>query len=180
MNVEKNVEDILKEIDPNFPEEILHKTSKRVANAYDEFFDGYSKDNSEVIGSQFDSEMDDIIILKNISFESHCEHHMVPIIGCASVGYIPNKKIVGISKLARIVDYFAHRLQLQERLTMQIAELLQSWIDPLGVAVYIEAEHFCISHRGVKKKDASMITRYFTGKFKSDPAKRNEFLMSIR
>ena len=180
MNVEKNIESILKEIDKNFPEPLLHKTSARVAKAYDEFFDGYSKEKSEIIGSQFDSEMDDLIILKNISFESHCEHHMVPIIGRASIGYIPNKKIVGISKLARIVDYFAHRLQLQERLTMEIAEMLQEWINPLGVAVYIEAEHFCISHRGVKKKDASMITRYFTGQLKSDFAKRNEFLMSIK
>lgn len=179
MDIEKNIEDIIKKIEADSLNR-LKKTPKRVALAYDEFFNGYSMCPSKFMESCFDSEMDDMVILKNISFESHCEHHLAPIIGYVSIGYIPNKKVIGISKLARIVDCFAHRLQLQERLTMEIAEALQEGINPKGVAVFIEAKHFCLSNRGVKKQEASLITRYFTGDFRIDEIKRREFLNSIK
>ena len=179
MDIEKNVEDIIKKIDADSLER-LEKTPRRVAAAYEEFFNGYSVCLSKIMESCFDSNIDDLVILKNISFESHCEHHLAPIIGHVSIGYIPNKKVIGISKLARIVDSFAHRLQLQERLTVEIAEALQNGINPKGVAVFIEAKHFCLSNRGVKKREASMITRYFTGDFKKYETRRQEFLDSIK
>lgn len=176
---EKDIENILKSIDSDF--ERLKKTPGRVARACEEFFSGYSKGAEEISkDALFDSDMDQIVILKHIPFESHCEHHLVPIVGEASVGYIPNKKILGASKLARIVDIFACRLQLQERLTMQIAEAINSVILPIGVAVYIEAEHFCISKRGVKKDGAKLVTKYFIGNIKNDHNLRSEFLAEVR
>ena len=179
MNIEKQVEDIIQNIDSSSVER-LKKTQHRVARAYDEFFNGYSSDLSKIMSSYFESEMDDLVILKNISFESQCEHHLVPIVGFVSVGYIPNNKVIGISKLARIVDCFAHRLQLQERMTMEIATALQKGINPKGVGVYVEAKHYCISHRGVKKRESSMVTRYFTGEMKNNEIKRREFLDSLK
>lgn len=176
---EKNIEDLLKSIDPDF--ERLKKTPKRFARACEEFFSGYSKNAEEISkGAIFDSDMNQMVILKKIPFESHCEHHLVPIVGEASVGYIPNKKILGASKLARIVDIFACRLQLQERLTIQIANAVHNIISPLGVAVYIEAEHFCISKRGVKKDGSKLVTKYFIGNIKDDYNLRAEFLAEIK
>lgn len=176
---EKNIEDFLKSIDSDF--ERLKKTPKRVVRACEEFFSGYSKNAEEISkDALFDSDMNQMVILKNIPFESHCEHHLVPIIGSASVGYIPNKKILGASKLARIVDIFACRLQLQERLTIQIAEAINDIVSPLGVAVYIEAEHFCISKRGVRKDGAKLVTKYFIGNIKNDYNLRSEFLAEIK
>jgi GTP cyclohydrolase I len=136
-------------------------------------------DVDKIASTFYDSEMNDVVILKNIPFESHCEHHLVPIIGTVGIGYIPDGKIIGASKLARIVDCFAHRLQIQERLTMEIATAIDRILKPKGVAVHIEADHFCISHRGVKKLGARFVTRYFIGNIKNDYNLRNEFLSEI-
>ncbi|MDR0631673.1 MAG: GTP cyclohydrolase I FolE [Holosporaceae bacterium] len=175
MEIEMNIRAIIGEIDPNNGE--LAKTPERVAKSYDEFFSGYNADISQIASTFYDSKMDDLVILKNISFESHCEHHLVPIVGVAHVGYVPNRKIIGASKLARIVDCFAHRLQLQERMTIEIGETLETILNARGVGVYIEAEHFCISHRGVKKQGAKLVTRYFSGALKDNL--RQEFLATI-
>ncbi|MDR1561406.1 MAG: GTP cyclohydrolase I FolE [Holosporaceae bacterium] len=177
MNIETHIRSILEEIEPS--QERLKDTPARVAQSYGEFFSGYNIDISQVANKFYDSSMDDLVILKNIQFESHCEHHFVPIIGIASIGYVPNKKIIGASKLARIVDIFAHRLQLQERMTIDIGRVLESVLDAKGVGVYIEAEHFCISHRGVKKTGSKLITRYFCGILKNDQHLRKEFLDSV-
>lgn len=173
-SLEENIARILNTLEPGA--ERLEKTPKRVARSYQEFFAGYNTDIQKTIQTTYDSDMDDLVILRNIPFESHCEHHMLPIIGTATVGYIPNKKIIGVSKLARIVDCFANRLQLQERLTIEIAMAVNSILTPLGVAVYIDAEHFCMSHRGVKKQGARFITKYFLGNIKSNSELRAEFL----
>lgn len=176
--LEKNVEDFLKKIDPDFKR--IEKTPKRVARSCEEFFSGYSKDAKEIVGEAiFDSDMNQMVILKKIPFESHCEHHLTPIIGETSVGYVPDKKILGASKLARIVDCFACRLQLQERLTIEIANAINEVVSPLGIAVYIEAEHFCISKRGVKKSGAKFVTKYFIGNIKDDYNLRREFLLEV-
>lgn len=180
MNIKQSVGDIIREIESGNQDRMseLSDTPKRVENAYDEFFGGYDENVNNIVNVFYESQMDDLIILKNIQFESHCEHHMVPIIGEASIGYIPNGRVIGASKLARLVDCFAHRLQLQERLTVQIAETLQRIMSCKGVAVLINAEHFCISRRGVKKTGVKFITRYFTGLLKSDTNLRKEFLDS--
>ena len=177
MKIRESVKDILEQITSDVD---LQKTPLRVEKAFDEFFNGYEQSPDDILSVTYESQMDEMIVLKNINFESHCEHHMVPIIGVAHVGYIPNGKIVGASKIARLVDCFAHRLQLQERLTLEIAESLHNTINSLGVAVFIEAFHHCISHRGVKKCAAKFVTKYFTGKLKSDYNLRREFLLSIR
>lgn len=161
-------------------EEILQNTPLRAEKAYSELLNGYAQIPEEVASKSFPSSMDEMIILKNITFESFCEHHIVPIIGTVSVGYIPNGRIIGASKLARLVDCFAHRLQLQEQLSIQIAETLDSLLNTLGTAVYVQGEHFCISKRGVKKNDARFITRYFTGQFKENYDLRREFLETIK
>lgn len=179
MDLEKNIENFLRQITPEaeYPE----KTPERVARSCKEFFSGYSQDAKKIVHDAiFESVMDEIVILRKIPFESHCEHHIVPIIGEASIGYIPNGKILGASKLARIVDCFACRLQLQERFTIEIANAVNEVISPLGVAVYIEAEHFCISRRGVKKNGAKFVTKYFCGIMKSDYNLRSEFLAEVR
>ncbi|MBR1733856.1 MAG: GTP cyclohydrolase I FolE [Alphaproteobacteria bacterium] len=177
--IKKNITSFLKLIDPDF--EHLKKTPERVTRACEEFFSGYKQTPTQITKDAiFDSEMDQMIILKKIPFESHCEHHVVPIIGEASVGYTPNKKILGASKLARIVDCFASRLQLQERMTMEIAQAVNEIISPISVAVYIEAEHFCISRRGVKKNGAKFVTKYFIGTIKNDYNLRSEFLSEVK
>jgi GTP cyclohydrolase I len=176
-NMEEHVKQLLKDIDPDFSE--VEKTSVRVVKACDEFFAGYGKDPTKIINVFYNSKMDEIVILKNIDFESHCEHHIVPVVGVVSIGYIPRGKIVGASKIARIVDCFAHRLQMQERLTVEIAQSLETLLNPLGVAVYVVAEHFCISHRGVKKPNARLVTKYFTGILKDNHLLRMEFLQEV-
>ncbi|MDR1235951.1 MAG: GTP cyclohydrolase I FolE [Holosporaceae bacterium] len=174
MEVKDSIRAIIEKIDPN--NESIDETPARVEKSYDEFFSGYGVKVSDIADAFYCSETDDLIILKNIPFESHCEHHIVPIIGTASVGYVPNGKIIGASKMARIVDCFAKRLQLQERMTVEIAKALESVLNCKGVGVYIEAEHFCISHRGVKKHGSKFVTRYFSGVIKGDL--RREFLMT--
>ncbi|WP_322497853.1 GTP cyclohydrolase I FolE [Candidatus Cyrtobacter comes] len=159
----------------------LLKTPSRVVNAFSEYFSGYSQAPSEILSAKFSDAQhyDDYILLKNIKFISHCEHHMARIIGVAHVAYIPNKAIVGISKIARLVDAFAKRLQVQERMTLQIAESIEKHLDALGVAVVICAEHGCMTSRGVKKDGTIMRTQKLLGQFKNDERLMASFLASI-
>ena len=165
--------------DPN--REGLVETPKRVIKAYKEFFSGYKEDADKVLEKTFgDVEgYDDMVIQKNISVQSHCEHHMVPIIGTAHVAYIPNERVVGLSKLARVVDVFSKRLQTQERLTLQIAKSIMNALDAKGVAVTIDAAHQCMTTRGIKKERASTVTNYFLGQFKDDLSIQNRYLTYI-
>ena len=160
----------------------LIETPKRVVDAYKEFFDGYRMNPDEILSKTFEEVegYDEMVIIKNIRLESHCEHHIVPILGIAHVAYMPNKKVVGISKLARLVDVYAKRLQIQETLTAQIAETIQRVLDPLGVAVLIDASHQCMTTRGVHKPESSTVTKRMLGVFKTDENVRSEFMELIR
>ena len=159
----------------------LIETPKRVVDAYKEFFDGYKMNPDEILSKTFEEVegYDEMVIIKNIRLESHCEHHIVPILGIAHVAYMPNKKVVGISKLARLVDVYAKRLQIQETLTAQIAETIQRVLDPLGVAVLIDASHQCMTTRGVHKPESSTITSTMLGTFRQNPDTRAEFMNLI-
>jgi len=156
----------------------LIETPRRVVKAFKEYFKGYHQDAKTELSKTFgDVEgYDDMVVEKNITLESHCEHHMAPIIGVAHVAYIPNKKVVGLSKLARTVEVFSKRLQTQERLTMQIATTLMSALDAKGVAVTIDAAHQCMTMRGIKKEKATTVTNYFLGSFKEDLSIQNRYL----
>ena len=156
----------------------LSETPKRVIKSYKDFFSGYELDAREILSKQFKEVdgYDEMIILKNIRLESHCEHHMVPFIGNAHVGYLPRKKVVGLSKLARLVEVFAKRLQIQEKLTAQIANTIDEVLQPRGVGVIIEASHLCVSTRGIHKPDTRMVTSRMLGSFRNDQATRKEFL----
>ena len=156
-------------------------TPKRVVKAYKEFFSGYEEDPEEILSRTFEEVegYDEMVIVKDIRLESHCEHHIVPILGKAHIGYIPNKRVVGISKLARIVDVFGKRLQTQETMTSQIANTIQKVLDPKGVAVVIDANHQCMSTRGVHKTESSTITSRMLGTFRSDNKAREEFINLI-
>ena len=159
----------------------LIETPKRVVKAYNEFFQGYDQDPEEVLNKTFEEVegYDDAVIVRNIRVESHCEHHMVPILGVAHVGYIPNNRVVGISKLARVVDIYAKRLQTQETMTAQIANILDKVLQPKGVAVVIDAGHQCMSTRGIHKTESSTITSRMLGIFRDKPATRAEFMHLI-
>ncbi len=159
----------------------LLDTPARVVRAYEEMFVGYNTDPSELLGRTFEEtdDYDDMIVLRNMRLESHCEHHIVPIIGKAHVAYLPDKRVVGISKIARVVEVYAKRLQIQETLTTQIANTIQNVLQPQGVAVVIEAAHMCMTTRGIRKPGVSMFTRRFLGAFKTDRDLRQEFLASI-
>ena len=159
----------------------LLETPKRVVKAFKEYFRGYHQDATSDLSKTFgDVEgYDDMVVEKNITLESHCEHHMAPIIGVAHVAYIPNKKVVGLSKLARTVDIFSKRLQTQERLTMQVAKALMTSLDAKGVAVTIDAAHQCMTMRGIKKENATTVTNYFLGSFKDDLSYQNRYLRFI-
>ena len=165
--------------DPN--REGLVETPKRVVKAFKEYFKGYHQDaSSDLLKTFGDVEgYDDMVVEKNITLESHCEHHMAPIIGVAHIAYIPNKKVVGLSKLARTVEIFSKRLQTQERLTMQIAKTLMSALDAKGVAVTIDAAHQCMTMRGIKKEKATTVTNYYLGTFKEDLSFQNRYLRYI-
>lgn len=165
--------------DPN--REGLLGTPDRVVRAYREFFGGYKDDPFEILSRTFEETdgYDEIILLRDIRIESHCEHHMVPIVGVAHVGYLPGKRVVGISKLARVVDIFARRLQIQEKLTAQIANTIQDVLQPKGVGVVIEAAHQCMTTRGVHKTDIAMVTSRLLGSFRDNPETRREFLAMI-
>ncbi|MDC3096264.1 GTP cyclohydrolase I FolE [Alphaproteobacteria bacterium] len=159
----------------------LIETPKRVVKAYEEFFEGYKIDPTEILSKTFEEVegYDEMVLIKNIRLESHCEHHIVPILGKAHVAYMPKKRVVGISKIARLVDVFAKRLQIQETLTSQIAETLQSVLDPLGVAVLIDASHQCMTTRGVHKPESSTVTKKMTGIFKEDKILQSQFMELI-
>ena len=159
----------------------LVETPKRVVRAYEQFFAGYEMDPKEVLSKVFEEVegYDEMVIVKDIRVESHCEHHIVPILGIAHVAYMPNKRVVGISKLARLVDVYAKRLQIQETLTSQIAETIQRVLDPLGVAVIIDASHQCMTTRGVHKPESSTVTKKMIGIFKHDQNLRSEFMELI-
>lgn len=155
----------------------LAGTPDRVVRAYEEFFAGYGQDPHEILQKTFEEVegYDEMVVLRDIPFESHCEHHMVPIIGKAHVGYLPHHRVVGISKLARVVDAYAHRLQIQEKMTAQIADAIDGALQPLGVAVIIESEHHCMTTRGVHKDGTTMVTSRMIGAFRDDIQLRREF-----
>ena len=159
----------------------LLETPSRVVRSYEEFFAGYGHDPKLVLARTFEEVdgYDEIIVLTDIRFESHCEHHMVPIIGKAHIGYLPDRRVVGISKLARLVEVYARRLQIQEKMTAQIADALQEVLKPRGVAVIVEAAHQCMTTRGVHKPGVSMVTSRMVGAFRSDARTRREFLAII-
>ena len=172
---------ILKWIGEDPSREGLLETPKRVVKAFKEYFKGYHQNADQDLNKTFgDVEgYDDMVVEKNITLESHCEHHMAPIIGVAHVAYIPNQKVVGLSKLARTVEIFSKRLQTQERLTMQIASTLMKALDAKGVAVTIDAAHQCMTMRGIKKERATTVTNYFLGSFKEDLSIQNRYLRYI-
>jgi len=178
---EEAIKTILAWIGEDPTREGLLETPKRVVKAFKEYFKGYHQDAKEDLLKTFgDVEgYDDMVVEKDIRLESHCEHHMAPIIGVAHVAYIPNKKVVGLSKLARTVDIFSKRLQTQERLTMQIANTLMNALDAKGVAVTIDASHQCMTVRGIKKENATTVTNYFLGSFKEDLSYQNRYLRYI-
>ena len=159
----------------------LLETPARVVRAYEDWFAGYSEDPEIFLARTFEEVdgYDEIIVLRDIRFESHCEHHLAPIIGRAHIGYLPNKKVVGISKLARVVEVYARRLQVQEKLNAQIANCIQHVLEPKGVAVVIEATHQCMTTRGVHKPGVVMVTSSMLGEFRKNPLTRREFLAII-
>ena len=172
---------IIKYIGEDPSREGLLSTPKRLVKAFKEYFKGYHEDPKKILEKTFgDVEgYDDMVVQKNISVQSHCEHHMAPIIGVAHVAYIPGERVVGLSKLARVVEVFSKRLQTQERLTMQIAKTLMEALDAKGVAVTIDATHQCMTMRGIKKEQATTITNYYLGQFKEDLSHQNRYLRFI-
>jgi len=160
----------------------LRDTPRRVAKAYEELYRGYREDAGAVLSRVFEevAGYDDMVLVRDIPFTSHCEHHMVPFVGRAHIGYYPSEGVVGLSKLARVVDVFAKRLQTQETMTAQIVAAVDDALHPRGVAVIIEAEHMCMSMRGVQKQGASTMTTQFTGVFRDDPAEQARFLTMVR
>ena len=173
----QSVERILKAIGEDCSREGLIKTPARVANAYEEIFSGYTADPDKLINDAlFTVDYDEMVVVRDIEFYSMCEHHMLPFFGKVHVAYLPRKKIIGLSKIPRIVDMFAHRLQVQERLTQQIAKFIQEKIDPLGVGVVIEGQHLCMMMRGIKKEQAKMTTSAMLGGFRTRLDTRMEFL----
>ena len=178
---EEAIQTIIQWIGENPEREGLKSTPKRVIRAYKEYFQGYQEDPAKYLTKTFTEVegYDDMVIEKNISIRSHCEHHMAPIIGVVHLAYIPSKKVVGLSKLARVVEAFAKRLQTQERLTMQIAKTIMDVLQPRGVAVTIDATHHCMTNRGVKKEKATTITSYFLGALKEDLSFQNRYLRYI-
>ena len=179
---ERAVETLIKWAGDDPSREGLRETPKRVVNAFNEFFSGYNESPESFLSKTFEDVQgyEDIVMLKDISFHSHCEHHMVPIIGKVHLAYIPTKKVVGISKLARVVDIFAKRLQTQETMTQQIANCIEKSLKPKGVAVYIEALHQCMTTRGVQKPNVSTITSCFLGEFKTDKSIGQRFTDFIK
>lgn len=178
---EDAVRTLLRWVGENPGREGLLDTPKRVVKAYEQFFAGYHQDPDDILGTIFEEVegYDDMVLVKDIDFAAHCEHHMVPFIGKAHIAYYPNGGVVGLSKLARLVEIYARRLQTQETMTAQIADAMEQSLAPLGVAVMIEAEHMCMSIRGVQKNGASTVTTRFTGRLR-DPAEQVRFLTLVR
>jgi GTP cyclohydrolase IA len=181
VDVENAVRTILRWIGDDPARPGLLDTPKRVTDAFDEHFKGYSEDPAELLGKTFEEieGYDSMVLLRGIPFESHCEHHMLPMIGRAWVGYIPKGRVVGIGRLARVVDAYAKRLQIQERMTAQIANIIQDVLAPAGVAVVIKAEHHCMSTRGVHKHGTEMVTSRMFGAFLDNPMTRQEFMSLV-
>ena len=179
---EEAVRTLIKWTGDNPDREGLIETPKRVVKAFEEYFSGYFQDPKNILEKTFSetSNYQEFVMLKDIDFRSHCEHHLAPIIGKASIAYLPNDCVVGISKLARIVDVFTKRLQTQETMTAEIANSIQLHLKPKGVAIYLSAEHHCMSSRGVKKAHVDMITTHFTGSFKDDKALQERFFSSLK
>jgi GTP cyclohydrolase I len=172
---------LLRELDPEPTREGLRDTPKRVEKAFRFYTAGYQLDPRQVIGdAMFAAETDEMVLVKNIELYSLCEHHLAPFFGKAHVAYIPNGKIVGLSKIARVVDIYARRLQVQERLTMQVAQALQDVLQPQGVGVVVEASHLCMMMRGVEKQNSSTVTSCLLGSFRKDERTRAEFLQLVR
>ena len=178
---EEAIEILIRWIGEDPEREGLKSTPKRVVRAYKEYFQGYKEDPAKHLTKTFTEieDYDDMIIEKDISIRSHCEHHMAPIVGVAHVAYIPSKKVVGLSKLGRVVEAFSKRLQTQERLTMQIAKTIMHVLQPRGVAVTIDAAHQCMTSRGIKKEKTTTVTNYFLGAFKEDLSFQNRYLRYI-
>lgn len=177
---EENIKEVLKYIGEDVNREGLLETPARIRKAYDEVFSGYKQNPKELMKVFKDGSCKEMVILKNCEFYSMCEHHMFPFFGHISIGYIPNGKVIGISKLARLVDCFAKRMQIQERLTSQIADTIMEELGALGVMVICEGVHFCMRSRGVKKQDASMVTSAVRGVFADDYKARQEFLSLVK
>ena len=180
-DAKKALELLLKWIGEDPQREGLKETPKRVLKAYKEWFAGYNQNPVEILSKTFE-EIDgyrEMISLKDVGFHSFCEHHFAPIIGKVHIGYIPNKKVVGLSKLARLIEMYVRRLQVQEKMTAEIGNTLQNHLDCLGVGVVVEAEHHCMCSRGIKKQGSLMKTSHFTGIFLDDSDKKNEFMRSI-
>ena len=178
---EKAVKTLISWAGDDFTREGLIDTPKRVVNAYEEFFAGYDEDPENILSTTFEEVhgYDDIVLLKNMRLESHCEHHMVPIIGKAHIAYLPRNKVVGISKIARLLDVYSKRLQTQETMTAQIVNTIDKVLKPLGIAVIIDAKHQCMTTRGVKKSETSTVTTKYTGVFQDDPQYQNRLYSLI-
>ncbi|THD47746.1 MAG: GTP cyclohydrolase I FolE [Bradyrhizobium sp.] len=179
--VERAFRDILRWIGEDPSRDGLKNTPSRVLRAYREYFAGYASDPEEALRTTFEEVdgYDEMIVLRGVTFESHCEHHLAPIIGRAWVGYVPDRRVVGISKLARVVDIYSRRLQIQERLTAQIANSIESVLQPHGVAVVIKATHHCMMSRGVRRHGADLVTSRMLGVFRDQPTTRAEFLSLV-
>ena len=180
-DVENAVTTILRYIGEDPTRDGLHETPARVTRAYKEYFRGYGEDPEAILQKTFEEieGYDSMIVLRGIRFESHCEHHMAPIIGRAWVGYLPRGRVVGISKLARVVEVYAKRLQIQEKMTAQIAGAIEKVLQPHGVAVVLKAEHHCMTTRGVMKPGTDLVTSHMTGVFRESPMSRQEFLSMV-
>lgn len=179
---EAAVRTLLSYIGENLNREGLQDTPRRVVRAYDELYSGYGHDAEEILGRTFGEigTFDDFVLLRDIPFFSHCEHHMVPFVGKAHVAYFPVERVVGLSKIARLVDAYARRLQTQEHLTSQVVRALDDVLKPRGVAVMIEAEHMCMAMRGISKPGVTTVTSQFTGAFRDDPAEQVRFITMVR
>lgn len=179
---ERAVDVLLRWAGDNPEREGLVDTPARVVRSYEEFFSGYADDPADMLARTFEEVegYDDMVMLRDISLQSHCEHHMVPILGVAHIAYMPDKRVVGISKLARVLDSFARRLQTQETMTAQVVNAIQQALEPKGVAILVDAQHQCMTTRGVKKADVSMVTTSFTGVFKTDERLLNRFYNHIQ
>jgi GTP cyclohydrolase I len=178
---EEAVSTLIRWAGDNPQREGLEETPARVVRSYEEFFAGYNQDPEEILRTTFEETegYDEMVVLRDIAFHSHCEHHMVPIIGKAFVAYLPNKRVVGISKLARVVEAYAKRLQIQEKMTAQIANAINDVLKPKGVAVVVEAEHQCMTTRGVEKPGVTMVTSTMLGAFRENSSTRREFLAIV-
>ncbi|MDQ0089209.1 GTP cyclohydrolase I [Paenibacillus anaericanus] len=178
--IEHHVREILKLIGEDIEREGLHETPARVTRMYEEIFGGYEVDPREVLGVTFEENHQELVIVKDIVYYSQCEHHMAPFFGKAHIGYIPSGRIAGLSKLARLVEVVTRRLQVQERITSQLADIMEEVLDPAGVMVVVEGEHLCMCARGVKKPGSKTITSAVRGSFRTDAASRAEFLSLIK